>query len=625
MRSRWFVLLILSSAFVAACNDLPSYKPAERVVWLEQNWSQEQRQWFHHANQGAQTFFVPVEWFMALEQPGFSLFGEPALISDTEFLARLGFIPDEVNQYNKAGLPVGFAVDYGATDPLSGERINSIGLTCAACHTGHMTYKGTSIRYDGGPAMVGLDRLMSVLFLSMLETNYGKFRFERFAARVLKEQDTAENRSALKKEFSKRFMMLIKHTFAAIKAQKEKAILDDIEHGRESKILHDIANIIKKNLEQTEGFGRTDALNRIGNQVFSLGVNRPENFVPVNAPVSFPFIWSSSWFTWVQYDASIMQPMVRNAGEALGVGALLNLNAAHPNNFASSVQVKNLFIIEELLSGSEAPFDARQFTGLKAPQWPEDILGDIDGSKAKAGAKLYQQYCQHCHLPPVDSSAFWDEKYWSATNQAGTRLLDLPLIPVEEIGTDPGQANVLAERTVDTTGMGIDTEVFVGPECTPKQITEGKNESFAFSLGAVVQEALDHWYKTHDISVEQQQTMNGARINCLRAPRAYKARPLNGIWATAPYLHNGSVPNLYALLSPVDERPETFYVGNLEFDPVNVGYETASETGLFLFDTSKNGNSNKGHEFNSKQGKGVIGPLLSKEDRYALIEFLKTL
>ena len=52
--------------------------------------------------------------------------------------------------------------------------------------------------------------------------------------------------------------------------------------------------------------------------------------------------------------------------------------------------------------------------------------------------------------------------------------------------------------------------------------------------------------------------MNGFRPNGVRAPLAYKARPLNGIWATPPYLHNASVPNIYALLSPVSERPTNF-------------------------------------------------------------------
>jgi hypothetical protein len=111
--------------FAASCtNDLPEYHQAEKTVWLEQNWTGEQRQWFHHANQGAWTFFIPYEWFMALEQPGFKLFREQGLLVDTGYLARLGFIPGEAGDHNKAGLPVGFAVDYNVTDPLTGKTFN---------------------------------------------------------------------------------------------------------------------------------------------------------------------------------------------------------------------------------------------------------------------------------------------------------------------------------------------------------------------------------------------------------------------------------------------------------------------------------------------------------------------
>jgi hypothetical protein len=69
-------------------------------------------------------------------------------------------------------------------------------------------------------------------------------------------------------------------------------------------------------------------------------------------------------------------------------------------------------------------------------------------------------------------------------------------------------------------------------------------------------------------------TVNCGRPDRFRAPLAYRARPLNGIWAMAPYLHNGSVPSLYDLLLPPDQRPKTFYVGSWEFDPEIVGYET---------------------------------------------------
>ena len=110
---------------------------------------------------------------------------------------------------------------------------------------------------------------------------------------------------------------------------------------------------------------------------------------------------------------------------------------------------------------------------------------------------------------------------------------------------------------------------------------------------------------------------------------AYKARPLNGIWASAPYLHNGSVPTLYDLLLPADQRPKTFLVGSREFDPVKVGFKSADYQNGFTFDTSLPGNGNQGHEFAagimSPAPGGKPLPALNHEERMALVEYMKSL
>jgi hypothetical protein len=99
----------------------------------------------------------------------------------------------------------------------------------------------------------------------------------------------------------------------------------------------------------------------------------------------------------------------------------------------------------------------------------------------------------------------------------------------------------------------------------------------------------------------------------------------DGIWATPPYLHNGSVPSLYELLIPAKDRPKKFFIGR-EFDPVKVGVDTTGNSGKFLFDTALVGNSNAGHSFESApRGKGVIGRLLTDEERWAIIEYLKSI
>ena len=97
----------------------------------------------------------------------------------------------------------------------------------------------------------------------------------------------------------------------------------------------------------------------------------------------------------------------------------------------------------------------------------------------------------------------------------------------------------------------------------------------------------------------------------------YKARPLNGIWATAPYLHNGSVPNLDELLKPASKRVKKFKVGSREFDPIKVGFV---DDGSFGFDTAQTGNKNVGHE-----GYAPNGSEYTEAERKQLIEYMKTL
>jgi hypothetical protein len=99
----------------------------------------------------------------------------------------------------------------------------------------------------------------------------------------------------------------------------------------------------------------------------------------------------------------------------------------------------------------------------------------------------------------------------------------------------------------------------------------------------------------------------------------YANQPLDGIWARAPYLHNGSVPSLWDLLQPPENRPVVFYRGYDVFDRGNVGFvsnvpESDGRT-FFRYDTTIPGNSNGGH---------VYGTALPAGDKRAIVEYLKT-
>jgi mono/diheme cytochrome c family protein len=133
---------------------------------------------------------------------------------------------------------------------------------------------------------------------------------------------------------------------------------------------------------------------------------------------------------------------------------------------------------------------------------------------------------------------------------------------------------------------------------------------------------LDNY--VHELAVNQGTLYAGTdyRFSHFRKTYGYANMPLDGIWLRAPYLHNGSVPTLRALLEVKDKRPSVFYRGNDVYDPVNVGF-VSGIAGLdgrkfFAFDTSVPGNGNGGHEGRA------YGTELPEAEKAALVEYLKT-
>lgn len=112
------------------------------------------------------------------------------------------------------------------------------------------------------------------------------------------------------------------------------------------------------------------------------------------------------------------------------------------------------------------------------------------------------------------------------------------------------------------------------------------------------------------------------RFTRFRKTFGYANMPLDGIWLRAPYLHNGSVPHLRALLDPAARRPAVFYRGNDVYDPDNVGFVAdvpqLHGKAFFRFDTAVPGNGNGGHEGPE------YGTKLPNSDKAALLEYLKT-
>lgn len=567
------VLLVAIVAIFTVHNSLevPRIDRPKSVVWLPQNWTEAQRHRYYHIAQGSE--LMPYTWFLALEQPQFTIKGAPPF-KDDSYMQGFGFIPDSANEQNPDTLPVGLARDDRFVDAYTGQKNVVLGLTCAACHTGELFFGDKAIRIDAGPSMIDLQKFTNALGLAITWTYYDPLRFRRFAHRILGPNPPPADVALL----SNALKYYLDTSFTEFKANRHL-------------------------FPTPEGYGRTDALARIGNFVFGTELNNRENMALSDGPVNYPPVWDASWMDWVQYNGSIQGPMGRNVGEALGVRARVNLLGYPGAQFENTVRVDNLHEIEGLLGG-DAPGK-----GVWSPKWPEDILGKIDSGKAAEGEKLYNKLCLHCHQPPMLSEEGRKPEHWTnKTNSSGRQFFKVTMIPLEEIGTDPKEAQNFANRKADSGPLGRGT------------ITAREGLTY------IAQKLIDQAYAELKLSAEQQNEWNGYRDNVLLAPLAYKARPHNGIWATPPYLHNGAVPNLFALLSPVSERPTVFFLGNKQYDPVNLGLNTDALKGATEFRTDLPGNSNAGHEFNDgPKGKGVIGRRLSKEERMQIIEYFKTL
>ncbi|WP_434609344.1 di-heme-cytochrome C peroxidase [Pseudomonas sp. R1-7] len=578
------IVIVAVVLYYVANPRLPAYTPVEKVHYLDQ-WSAAERQTYYFTPQGTQVKGLRYEWFTALELP----FSQQRFASP-EYLARFGFLVDPAQKPtpdNPGNLPVGFTRHQNADS-----NAQYLDITCAACHTGELHFKGQAIRIDGGSAQHVLPSTVptlrggsfgQALVASLASTYYNPWKFERFARQVL-----GKDYDARHEELRKAF----------------KVSLDTF--------LRTAWNDTHRGLYPTEeGPGRTDAFGRIANASFGDAISA-ENYRIANAPVDYPQLWEMWTFDWVQWNGSAQQPMARNVGEALGVGATLSFFDAQGKplqgdaRYPSSVRVRDLNKIEETLQL------------LRPPAWPETLLGSIDKPLAAKGRALFTENCAGCHVPKV-------------VQGPDRPVQQLHMLPVNVIGTDPGTANNIADHRFNLTSLQWDpaelAKLGVQLHPTPTEPLDLSQVSVAKGLAYVTAFVENRAYRDAGVTPAERPALDGFGLPIgVRELRAYKARPLAGVWATPPFLHNGSVPTLYQLLSPQAERATTFYKGSFEYDPRHLGYRTEAFANGFLFDTRITGNHNSGHEFRAgERGNGVIGRLLQPQERWALLEYLKVL
>jgi len=431
-----------------------------------------------------------------------------------------------------------------------------------------LTFAGKRIRIDGGVGNTfDLMGYVCALDDALQATATTSTKFDRLAMRLGVSSPSAK--SALRRRFES--------DAARVHEYRTRALVTPISWGP----------------------ARIDAVAMIVNRVTAIAPNLPENWSTPLAPTKPPFLWNAPQGTWTQWRGAQQDPVARDLTETMGVFMPMDLRSKTPQEglFDSNAALGNLQRIENALRR------------LAPPKWPEEVLGTIDREKAAKGKALFVSICAGCHNA-------WPYT-WTEPNKYGKRFVRVGLIPQTDVGTDPGQFEDLRPYAITGQLSSQLPPPFQGKDTIPTGVL------YSLLQDLILAKALGQLKPTEAEAAD----LHGYREFPLPPPPlgVYKAAPRDGVWATPPYLHNGSVPNLYEMLIPAKERTKKFYVGR-EFDPVKVGLDTSGKSGTFLMDTSLRGNSNAGHSFeDGPRGNGVLGPLFTDDQRWALIEYLKSI
>jgi cytochrome c553 len=431
-------------------------------------------------------------------------------------------------------------------------NIMSVGMTCSACHTRQIKVGNETYRIDGGPALANFEKYFNELGSTLKYNVSNPSKLEQFLDKIIESS----------------------------KSVGDPAINDrNALRNKVIKFEQNYSLYNQKSLPNPDmwGVGRLDALNNIFNRVSGIDISPfPDSMIlsnisPANAPVRFPFLWNMHLQDYTQWGGTTVngnsnQALLRNSGECLGVGAQFRPvpDQSMPDGF-------NYLTINTLNFGGLVAIE-NVIKLMGPPKWPWSINSNL----AAQGATLYADNCASCHgisqgeaRPPVTST-------WAT--------------PLFDVKTDNHYFNTLA-RTADP---GVLNKI-LPPNIPIATLTKTLSTK---------------------ILSQYQPSISFIQPNNSPGTGKFESRVLNGIWASAPYLHNGSVPTMEDLLKPANQRPTSFLVG-VNFDTSKVGLSSSQlpQTG-YQFNTQLIGNSNSGHEY---------GINLNAQQRAALLEYIKTL
>lgn len=597
---------VVATLFLAACktSNTSSEKTQEsdKTKILSSKWLMdhdlEGRKTWYMTPQGS--FFAPMDVFLALKTDNSGDFAA------RENLEKYGwaYAPEgEDYHFSYKGLPLGFSEEPNPN--MKG--IPSVGFTCAACHTGQFVHNQVRYIVEGGQAMANVEAFNKDLTEIMAKTLADPARI----AAMQKEIASKNPQSPYAKD-SKRLNQDLKASTEYLQGRMER-----------------------NSPAVAYGHARIDAFTEILNELLvdQVGLTeRDQNGKLVNAeapasPVSIPALWTAPDLECVQTNCISRNPLTRNLGETIGVFGRARLRvfkdsaskASGLNDvFDTTAKVENLYELEESLAR------------LPAPRWPEKFLGPLDQELVEKGESIYRanKYdiegksyaCMSCHVI-ADRNV---PESLTERNAVGGQFFKVTKWTPEVVKTDLAFMDQHLNRSVSGLPLTLRAvyDVVVNKDQDFLHRFDPKTEKSAIKFLAVTTNIAIRKY-FHDNKIDEATKIKYTHKHenaSTFEPRMYKARPLNGIAFSAPYLHNGSVPSLDDLFKKPADRPKQFAMGTLAFNTQKVGYVYEGgqdfELGRFDFNTAIKGNMNGGHEW---------GTELSDSDRMALIEYLKSL
>jgi mono/diheme cytochrome c family protein len=563
----------------------PAPASAGQPVTVDQglSWSDTNRSQYYTVDQGSQ--LMPLSWFRALKRPDGTKF-----LADR--LAKYGYLRNYNDQ--ASDLPVGF------TSSADGKWV---GMNCAACHTREIAVGTTSYRIDGGPAISDFQGFLTDLDAAVGQLLAEPARLQSFATDVLGGSPTDGQIDQLRAEVQAWFKP------------------------------YDL--IVRKGLPATNPWGpaRLDAVGMIFDRLTGLDIGPAPDYIigdnvrTADAPVRYPFLWNASRQDATQWpgfsaNGNDLAALGRNTGEVFGVFARF-----HPSQDAKKFPLIKIDYTSINSSDPEGLMKLENLIKQIGPpkwQWPTDPALVAKGQTV-FNLHTVQGGCADCHTNAPPALGTWHA-------------------PLDDVGTDNREYVMLGvPGRADWPGWQAYTGLLNG---APTLGRDGPLQPIASSLAvlqtAVIGTILEGGGTPSDqAEVGRQSNLAAPGVDAQEArlqelttvfrgpgpaddakPFKYEARVLYGVWAAAPYLHNGSVPTLADLLNPVSERPKSFKVGPA-YDPVKVGLaadQTAFDYTLATTgcdgDQRTSGNSNCGHEY---------GTTLTPDQKRALLEYLKTL